>query len=416
MSAYKNIIILLLIIMISVQLIGCSNENSDEFINIWTNDINFVKDIVNAKYDKSIHIENIGDFNKSIDNLLKNLEHMNENEILISLYKNIAIIGDSNIFINSYQLTDGYLGVHIDKIDSQFFIINTTLSNKDYLYTQVLEINGVPINEVYNKILSLLPDDNAYWKNIRAITYLSYSNIFEALNLVKDEKIIFTIFDGKHEEKVWIRKANAYNTTFIVHNPINEYHHVASNYLNKLPFYEIEKIEDLMILKWNKSVDITELKDNDREIITETYLDENVQKLVIDFRGNLTGVLGSETFLVNLIKIRPDIMDYNNIFVAIGNRTYSAGVLIAERVASLTNATLIGEPSGSTPDYLPVINYEEFPNNKRNYILYVASYGKGFDQSKIVNSLVPDISIKYTIDDYKNGTDPVYEYILNGEY
>ena len=81
--------------------------------------------------------------------------------------------------------------------------------------------------------------------------------------------------------------------------------------------------------------------------------DHDVERLVIDMRWNNGGntFLG-QTLLLGVIASEK-INQPGRLFVIIGRRTYSAAQNMATYFERFTNATFVGEPTGSSPNSFP---------------------------------------------------------------
>jgi len=101
-----------------------------------------------------------------------------------------------------------------------------------------------------------------------------------------------------------------------------------------------------------------------------------------------------------------------NVFVLIGNQTFSAGNWIAVVFCNNDLGTVIGEPTGNAPSSFGDMISFQLPNTR--FILGV-SY-KYFTRPDPSNdpqaSLYPHLSINRTRDDLINDSDPVVGYII----
>jgi len=102
-----------------------------------------------------------------------------------------------------------------------------------------------------------------------------------------------------------------------------------------------------------------------------------------------------------------------DVFILIGNRTFSAGNWIAVVFRDNDLATIIGEPTGNAPSSFGDMISFQLPNTR--FILGVSykSFTRPDPSNDHQDALYPDILINRTRDDIINGIDPVIDYIID---
>jgi tetratricopeptide (TPR) repeat protein len=89
-----------------------------------------------------------------------------------------------------------------------------------------------------------------------------------------------------------------------------------------------------------------------------------VDKLIIDIRLNNGGNTHLVPYLISKINAATEINRYGHLFVIIGRRTFSAAQNLASLMERFTQATFIGEPTGSSPNFIGEENPFELPYSK----------------------------------------------------
>jgi hypothetical protein len=143
------------------------------------------------------------------------------------------------------------------------------------------------------------------------------------------------------------------------------------------------------------------------------FIDENkVAKLVIDMRWNNGGnTLLSQQLLLDLIANRK-INERGKLFVVIGRRTYSAAQNTATYFQRYLNAIFVGEPTGSSPNFVgeevPVtLPYSKIMANV-SHLFWQSSWP--WDQRMW---LAPDVYVAPTFADFSAARDAALEAILD---
>src|SRR5262245_24627901 len=137
----------------------------------------------------------------------------------------------------------------------------------------------------------------------------------------------------------------------------------------------------------------------------------DVSKFVIDLRWNNGGNTALIPPLLNRV-IRSDIVDERGkLFVIIGRRTFSAAQNAATYFERYTNATFVGEPTGSSPNFVG----EEMPFTLP-YSKIVANVSDLFWKTgwpiDYRTWIAPQIYTPPTFANYRAGRDPAMEAIM----
>ena len=150
------------------------------------------------------------------------------------------------------------------------------------------------------------------------------------------------------------------------------------------------------------------------EELREQILELKVQSLILDLRHNAGG--DGSTYppilktLVQFEASRPN----SEIFVIIGRNTFSAAHNLLLDISRLTNAVLVGEPSGSRPNALSEAGWFRLP-----YSGTLGIISSQFHQSSKAEDhriwVAPHIPVSLSSVEYFSGQDPamraIYEVI-----
>ena len=185
-------------------------------------------------------------------------------------------------------------------------------------------------------------------------------------------------------------------------------------------FEYLEKSKTLY-LAYNRCYD--EKERSFKEFIKEVFAVADkmpVEKFVIDMRRNGGGNSEIINPLHKYLKKRRELYKKKNLFVLMGNGTFSSGVLNSLRLKQDFGAIWVGEPSGQKLNIYGNIKIFELPNSKLT-VTYSISYfpfGKRF--AKYLPNLpedasfIPvDVPVEISWEDYKTGRDPILQKALD---
>jgi hypothetical protein len=133
-------------------------------------------------------------------------------------------------------------------------------------------------------------------------------------------------------------------------------------------------------------------------------------RLVVDMRQNGGGdFFVGRKHLIAPIKQRPALNQKGKLFVVIGRQTFSAALANAVDFRNETNAILVGEPIGERPN-----SYSENDEMTLPHSRLVVSYSTKYYAfvKEDVPAVLPDQRIDASWPDFREGRDPVLDWIL----
>lgn len=288
--------------------------------------------------------------------------------------------------------------------------IYITGANKEYmelLDARVITINGQKIEEVVNKLKPVLGAANESWFKTQIIYYLPLPDVLQYFGVSTTDEIELGVELANGEEKMVPLKPISYKEYVAAERPAGPVplyrSHPDENY-----WYEYLEDEKTVYLNYNSC---QQMRDKPFEIFAKEFWDfvENneVEKLVLDIRDNRGG---SSSILEPFIKEvkKSSFNQPGRLYVIIGRDTFSSAVLNAVRLKKDTEAFFVGEATGGEPNHYGEVKQFKLPNSEKP-IRYSTKYFKWVDED--INTLEPDQVIEETYAAYREGTDPVMEWI-----
>jgi hypothetical protein len=152
-----------------------------------------------------------------------------------------------------------------------------------------------------------------------------------------------------------------------------------------------------------------DLKDTSR--VLRDLLAQHPENLVIDLRLNSGGdfTLGLKYVVEPIRKVKA-LNRKGHLFVLIGPKTFSAAMSNAAHFRERTNALLVGEPVGEKPNSYQEARDMILPNSHWDVRYSVKFYRFA---SCAENLIRPDRQVSETWDAYREGRDPVLEWVLH---
>ena len=394
----------------------------------WMADIDFFNERMQQfHYNLFQHISK-KEWNHKITEVKNKIDSLEDFEIIVELMKITALVGDGhtvvvppvngkNVFHRAPFLTYFF--------DDGLYITKTYKSYKQLLGTKILTIDNVPIEEVINKIKTIIPHDNQFGIKWMLPLALTMPEILKVLNITQS-KLEYTIEverEGKKETHKVICNQEV-SGDFLESWLYGFYSEKdwmkieqkkTPSYLTKLEepyWFEYLKESKLVVFHYNQVQ--TNPKENETQFIQRLtdFIDKNkVAALVIDLRSNEGGDNTIYRPILNAMIANKKINQKGKLFVLIGRRTFSAGMCFAIELEKSTNAIFVGEPTGSSPNFVGEsggvfqLPYSGIYVNASN-LYWQNSYA--FDRRKFI---APHVFITSKFNDYKDGIDLALEAI-----
>ena len=295
--------------------------------------------------------------------------------------------------------------------------------NKKLLGAKVLGFDGKNIDEITKTVYPYLNRDNEMNALNNMMGALRYTMAAHALGLIKDPgKVEFQLQDEAGKKFSAIVEADetaprvdhksvpASWTTLYQSNgkPIPSY------LKDPKALYWFEKVANtnMVYLQWNsvrndKHTTLARFTDSLFKYIN----DNNIEKLVIDLRWNNGGNTMLLPYFINAIIKNDKINTRGNLFVITGRRTFSAAQNLATFLERQTNATFVGEPTGSNPNFVGEEDFITLPYSKLAMNVSDLFWQSSWPGDKRT-WIAPSIYIPPTFKAYSENRDEAMEAIL----
>jgi len=362
------------------------------------------------------------EFKKAVADLDKSIPSLEDHEVIVGFMRILAMIGDSHTDL--YDSTYWYFGFRIYPLGllwfgNQLVVVSTTLEHRSLLGMQVVKIGDTDMEKAYSLISAIIPHENEVQVRVRSPRFLVTAEILHALHIIPDmEKAKFILKDTQGK------------TISVELSPIEPYEYYYRDIKwttaydapgvskplalqNEQDYYWFTYLEDYKTLyfKYNHCWEMK--KKPFRQFMKELLHVADtlpVEKVIIDFRHNVGGSTEILKPLIKELKKRPTINRKGHLFALIGPMTFSSAVLNAITLQEETQVILVGEPTGGKPNSYGDIKKIRLPNS-RLIITYSTQYFHPLEGDP--PSLMPDILVETTVEDYFSGKDPKLEKILS---
>lgn len=412
-----------------VNFFGCAQDKIN--ITDYQSDIEYLKNTLPKKHPNLYFHQRKEVFNDNLDRISSeaNLSSNSKLTIQMQLREAIAGLGDPHTNFGFYDAIDamGYFPLEIYWFNDGIWIMGADAKYKNTLGKKLVAINDIPIEIVLEKVSKVVPKNEPYFAKKRMHYFLMSNGIMNAYKLNEGNSALFTFrgLSGKNE----VIEVKANNNEYLVDQfeslkNLPEFWQRPQS--DEVPLFQSKYIDQdsILVIQYNrcwgreleeKFGDKTEAEKlpyfkDFVENIFQTLEEKPINKVLFDMRFNGGGSSPQGTWLVEQLSQFKEVNQRGDLFVATSEHTFSSAVINTMNFRQMTEAIIIGTPSGGTPNHYGEVRTLTLPKTGLE-IYHSTNYFKYTEKKEA--AVYPDITIDTKYSDISNGIDPVYEFVKN---
>ncbi|WP_431137638.1 S41 family peptidase [Psychroserpens mesophilus] len=416
--------IFIILITLFSNLVFCQGIETED----WITDLNFLKSELQKKHINLFFKLTKEEFETGIEKIISKLDSDSDFETTVKLNQLLAKIGDSHTSINTskFSKTEKIIPIGYAWFGEDIYILSTSKDNSEILNKKVISINEYHIKTVIDSLKTTFPNDNEATIKKQAIRFLNKKKYLDYFGFSKPSDSVYRIGFENDSNQLLFKNVNTvkYNKKNKITSEIDgvkPYYMEGKGNIYKERYYEEDKI---YYIQYNKCISKESLLATGNKLEAEKYPSfdkfekkilntiktRKIDKLIFDMRFNSGGNSSIIMNFIRQLRANKKLNHKEKLFVVVGEKTYSSAVLNTLAFKDFTNATIIGEETSGMPNHYGNIKsfYLPYSNIKVSYSTKYHSLYKGTE-----NTIKPDIEIVRTFNDYKNGIDPIYEFVKN---
>lgn len=347
------------------------------------------------------------EFLAAAEALRADLPTLTDAQVRVRLLALVAMLGDAHTTL-FYPITEAFFPVGLLVLDGGIYAVAGYPEIQSAFGARLVSLNNQPIEEVIAQVATLIPHENESWLNAQLPNFLVRSELLLGLGLIEHMQAVPWTFETADGEQITLEIAPAatIDRTRLISARTSQPRTEDSN-----GYYWFELFEDgTLYFKYNQAVDAADLPmPQFIEMVLNALAEQPVDRLVIDVRNNSGGNSMLLDPLITALADHP-INTPGTLFVIIGPRTYSSAVLNAVRLAQTTEVVLVGLPTGGAPNHFGEIQQFELPYFDMG-VVYSTNYFELLP-GEPGTTLLPDVPVTWTVEDYLAGVDPFYQAVL----
>jgi hypothetical protein len=337
-------------------------------------------------------------------------------DIAIGISRMTAMIGDGHTMasLDPKRWPQHPYPVFVRWFSDGVFVIATTPDHRDLLGAKVLRIGSLTIEEVSDRVAALISHDNEATLKHQLPNWIVMAEALRAVGVVDDlAPATFTLLDSQgHQQAIDVAPLERFNRNALIMLPDAKTTKLPISLQPRLRSYWFEHLADSNSLycRYDRCADDADkpVKQFAQEVLD--FIDQHpIGQIIIDLRNNGGGNSVLLRPLIEGLKSRKESGRDHRLYVLIGRRTFSSGMLNANELRRDAGAILVGEPTGGKPN-----SYGEVKTFALAHSGIEIQYSTKlfFTDDHDPPSLMPDVAVEISSADYFAGRDPVVEAVL----
>lgn len=307
-------------------------------------------------------------FELNVQKIQESIPRLTDIQIVIELMKLMAQVGDGHTMIYGFWERPEFLQtipVELSFFKEGLFVTAADSRFKELLGAQVLRFGNKTVEQILAALDPLTNRDNDMAPKVMGPLRMRNLPLLHSLGLIPDSKeVLLTVVNqtgvtqvvalpadsGISSRKLWDGLPKNW-TSFLqtIPGPLPLY------LKNQEADYWFEYVREpkMVYFQFNR------VRNTEQESFAAfcdrlfTFLQQqDVEKLVIDMRWNNGGDTTLVPPLIHRLIRAEKISRYGQLFVIIGRRTFSAAQNAATLIERNTSAIFVGEPTGSSPNFI----------------------------------------------------------------
>lgn len=362
------------------------------------------------------------EFTRELESLKARVPDLTDEQVRMEVKRIVARVGDghTNAIVTPAEMqAAGNIPVHMFLFPDGLHIIGADPVHAALVGARVERVGGLDVDEAIRRTKAYASVDNDMGYLAWAPALLRIPIALRAIGATTEEaSCAYTLRlpDGTQREVTLAAKPSS-GGGFL--NPTWDYLHESleaaplfvsrpdePNWITPLPeakavYFNFSSVRD------TPSGTLAQQVERVQTLLRET----NAENLIIDMRFNGGGNTGLTPPLLKALITDPSINRHGHLWVLIGRDTFSAAQNTVNMIEQMTDATFVGEPTGSRPCFIGESTSFTLPFSQIR-VICSSRYWQYGDSTDTRQWVAPQIYAPLTFEAYSQGRDPAMEAVL----
>jgi hypothetical protein len=380
-------------------------------------DVRAAADLYERSHPAPFHALTRARYRAAVASLERRAARLEPNQLLVELMKLGALPGVRDGHGGVYPLDSAHrrmlhlLPIRLYRFPEGVHVV-AEIGRRGLVGDRLVSIAGVPVEEAIRRVRPLVPHDNTWSRDARALQWLLVTEVLEGLGVA----------DSAGRQTVVLAKRGGGRRTVRL-DPVTRSSWAAAfpDFFHPLVVPGLPRRPSPAYLAGRNRPSYTTLLENGRvayaayNVTSESdqlarelgqlAARPTVERVVLDLRLNPGGDVFTYEALLALLR-GPGVNRPGRLYVLIARSTFSAAALLSAELDRSTRAIFVGEPTGGSPNLYADPTGQNLPASGWNFLVATRYWQKSTPRDPRL-AISPDLRATMGIADFLAGRDPV---------
>ena len=337
----------------------------------WRQDLIFLTKEIKRLHVNMYHSVSPDVFQNSVDDINARIPSLSDQQVVFEFMRLLALVGNGhNFIVPGFGARGSFsqLPMQFYWFSDGLFVVNASEAYEQWVGYKVEAFGSTPTAVALEKTKAINARDNEMQQRWLSPYYLSLPTVLEGLAIVdSSESFTLTLSDNTGMESIIEPDSSPLYFQGFPKLP-SPSSGVAQRYLsnnNDNYWSELIPENNMLYVQFNDVVNKGSSSLEDFNLALRIQItDEQVDNLVLDLRHNSGGDGSLTPPMIATMVFFEATKPAGKMFVLSGRNTFSAAHNLLVDITRLTNAIVVGEPSGSRPNAISESGWFNLPYSK----------------------------------------------------
>ena len=359
------------------------------------------------------------EFIQQINQLIPQIAQLRDTEVLFEIHRIVATLSDCHSSVG--QPLGDILPIQLEAIYTEgsysYYVKTAPIDLSELLYAKLVSINNIPVEVIVNCLSAYISHEYETFV-IQKMTQGRYLVRKLALEIAgamdvndTDAQLTFETQSGVVTYTLSFITQDAYACMELVDGSISQHDLPMYRYAGE-KVYWYEQLDDNTLY-----FRITSMSEDPNQYWNKTFSEvgsilrtsPTPMKLIVDLRNNSGG---SSTIMENFVSIINQCPT-KGVYVLVNESSASAAVITAQLLSDAVHeCVLVGSPAAQPANMFALVSREAETLPNSGYSFRVSRKYVRATSNSNNPTLIPNVVLYQTWDDYKKGVDSILEYVL----
>jgi hypothetical protein len=373
----------------------------------WRADLHAFASELPERHINAFHFTSRDAFGRAVADLDGRLDRLDGDQAFVGFEQIARSIGDGHTGFHVPTAFEGQLPIKVQHFADEIRVTEVSQSAESLLGARLSAIDGVPIEAIRRRILTVTPADEGMGVRDAIVNdHMTQGLFLHGLGITsaRNKAVVTAMTDDGRKVTVALDAlpagADAHWTSAAATTPLMRQHPDDA-------FWCADAAPDVLYCDFRSYVGLG----GATAALRQRLRSSPPKKLIIDMRSN-----GGGNYFVGLRNVvqpvarNAAVNRKGHLFVLIGPKTFSAAMSNSAHFRQRTAAILVGEPIGERPNSYQENRKLSLPNSHLELSYSTRLYQ--FAPGDPTNEIRPDVPIATAWADYKAGRDPVVDWVI----